>query len=81
LILSKPSKYIFQCSRELSETGVFISVHLTMKSTSACDLIVVRLQNSSEYGLSSNAHLIIHPLASLLHKMSPNGNLMTTSMG
>jgi hypothetical protein len=42
-ILREPSKYIFQCSGELSETGVFISVHSTIKSTSYCDLIVVRL--------------------------------------
>jgi hypothetical protein len=48
--LREPSKYIFQCSREVLETGVFISVHSTMKSTSAYDLIVVRLQNSSELG-------------------------------
>jgi hypothetical protein len=42
-ILREPSKYIFQCSGELLETGVFISVHLIMKSTNAYDLIVVRL--------------------------------------
>jgi hypothetical protein len=53
-ILREPSKYIFQCSGELSEIGVFISVHSTMKSTNACDLMVVRLQNSCEYGLSES---------------------------
>jgi hypothetical protein len=74
-------KYIFQCSGELSETGVFISVHSTMKLTSACDLIVVRLQNFREYGLSSNVHLMMRLLASLLHKISPSENLVTTSMG
>jgi hypothetical protein len=42
-ILREPSKYIFQCSGELSETGVFIFVHSTIKSTSAYDLIVMRL--------------------------------------
>jgi hypothetical protein len=60
---------------------VFISVHSIMKSTNACDLIVMRLQNSSEYGLSSNAYLMMRPLASLLCKISPSGNSMTTSMG
>jgi hypothetical protein len=66
---------------ELSETGVFISVHSTMKSTSASDFMVVRLRNSSKYGLSSNAHLMMHPLASLLCKISPSGNSVTTSIG
>jgi hypothetical protein len=61
--------------------GVFISVHSTMKSTSAYDLIVMWLQNSSEYGLSTSAHLIMHPLASLLRKMFPSRNSVTTLMG
>jgi hypothetical protein len=65
-ILREPSKYNFRCSGELLEIGVFISVHSTMKSTSACDLIIVRLRNSSEYGLSSDAHLMMRQLASLL---------------
>lgn len=52
-----------------------------MKSTNACDLIVVRLQSSSEYGLSSNAHLMMRPLTSLLRKISPSENSVTTSMG
>jgi hypothetical protein len=52
-----------------------------MKSTSAYDLIVMWLQNSSEYGLSTSAHLIMHPLASLLRKMFPSRNSVTTLMG
>jgi hypothetical protein len=61
--------------------GVFISVHSIMKLTNTYDLIVVRLRNSSEYGLSSNAHLIMRPFMFLLRKMSPSGNSVTTSMG
>jgi hypothetical protein len=79
--LSDPSKYTFQWSRKASGAGCWISIYSAMKSASACDFIAFRGEKSIFRAPSSTAHFDMHPVASLLHKMSPRWKFVTIACG
>ena len=58
-IFSEPSKYIVQCSALFDGAGIWFSLHSAMKSTRACDLMVVFGLKSRWRAPSSVAHLAI----------------------
>src|SRR6185312_10233783 len=77
-ILSEPSKYITQYSGMFRGAGIWASRHSAKKSTSACDLIDVLGLKLISKAPSSTAHFEIHPVASRLWSISPNGKSVMT---
>jgi hypothetical protein len=75
---NEPSKYIRHTSVASGLLGTCCSVHSDTKSTSAWVFTVVRGRNSMSWAPSSHAHLAILPMASLLWRISPIGNPVTT---